>query len=83
MTERLLRTYERVAHQEHFCDRCCEPIHLGEMYEGRVTVYANNLETDLVVIKTHIHPSCDFPQDPDEERTSIKKESRVSLKKAA
>lgn len=60
---RELRRYERVACQEHFCDRCCNYIHAGDMYEGRVVVTDNSR---LLVWKTHIHPSCDYPEEPED-----------------
>ena len=60
--ERELRTYQRVAYREHFCDRCCDYIHPGEMYEGRVVVTNSRR---ILVWKTHKYPTCDFPDDPD------------------
>lgn len=61
-----LRSYHSVAQVAHWCDRCCQPIYPGEMYEGVVQVLPNQ-EHRLIVWKTHINPSCDFPEDPDEE----------------
>ena len=60
--ERLLRTYERVAHINHYCDRCCKHIEPGDQYQGIVQV------TDLhglIVFKFHTNPPCDFPKVPD------------------
>ena len=66
--ERELRTYERVAYKEHFCYRCCDYIHPGEMYEGRVVITKSR---KLFVWKTHKHPLCDFPEDPDKGRKDL------------
>lgn len=68
MSRKTLRRYERVAQREHFCDRCCEYIHPGEMYEGIVSVNEDRKEHRVTVSKTHIHPGCDYPPDPEEER---------------
>ena len=59
-----LRTYQHIAHKEHWCDRCCTHINPGEMYEGNVTITENH---GLMVWKFHLNPRCDFPEDPDEE----------------
>lgn len=64
--ERMLRQYVRVADREHWCDRCCQYIEPGEMYEGRVmlTLIRATGKRAILVIKYHIHPSCDWPPDP-------------------
>ncbi|MEK6925146.1 MAG: hypothetical protein AABW71_02810 [Nanoarchaeota archaeon] len=41
MTSRILRSYVRVAQQEHWCERCQSPITAGEMYRGEVYVQKN------------------------------------------
>lgn len=75
--ERELRTYQRVAHQRHFCDNCCRDINSGDMYEGRVVV--TNFH-GLLVYKTHVNPMCDFPEDPEGERNSTNKfEKKLEL----
>ncbi len=61
---RILRTYRHVAQTQHWCDRCCRYIEPGEYYEGSVHLYDNH---QLIVFKTHIEPSCDYPPDPDDE----------------
>lgn len=61
-----LRTYQCVARSLHWCDRCCQQILPGEMYEGFVQILPNQ-EHRLIVWKTHIYPSCDLPDDPEEE----------------
>lgn len=60
---RLLRTYERKAKLDHFCDRCTEYIQAGQVYEG--FVYA--VEKHIMVVKQHVDPSCDFPEEPGRE----------------
>lgn len=71
----LLRTYSHVAHQEHFCDICCRYILPGEFYQGEVYI-ANQ---GLIVFKTHINPSCDFPPPEDEEYSIDSKNSNNKL----
>lgn len=63
--ERELRTYQRVAYKNHWCDRCCRDIQPGEMYEGRVVLTDNHR---LFVWKTHVSPMCEFPEDPDKDK---------------
>lgn len=68
MSTRVLRTYARVAHTFHFCDKCCQQIYPGEMYEGRVEVIDRspyNPKPFFTVFKHHIEPECDWPPDPD------------------
>ena len=72
---RLLRTYTRVAHQDHFCDRCCNPIMPGEEYEARVEVTRRG---HILVWKNHINPGCDYPEDPDEIRDDVEEDLDVS-----
>jgi hypothetical protein len=59
---RFLRSYQSVAHREHFCDCCCRYILMGEQYEG--SVYAHN-KFGIIVTKQHVNPACDWP-DPEE-----------------
>ena len=67
MVERTLRTYERMAQAHHWCDRCCTYIKPGDFYEGRVTVDNDRHHNKLKVWKTHIFPSCEFPEEPEDE----------------
>ena len=78
--ERELRRYERVAYQSHFCDRCCDYINPGEIYEGRVVITDNH---GLLVWKTHVHPICDFPEEPEENELENTKSLEENLKLAA
>ncbi len=78
---RELRNYQRIAYQEHFCDRCCDYIRPGDMYEGRVVVHKINEKNRLVVWKIHINPSCDYPEEPKEDLEIIA--FREELKLAA
>jgi hypothetical protein len=61
---RIFRTYRHVAQRRHWCDQCCRHIEPGEYYEGSVQLYKNHR---LIVFKTHVEPSCDYPPDPDDE----------------
>lgn len=60
----ILRTYRHMANTFHWCDRCCRYIEPGEFYEGSVWVRNRH---SLIIFKTHVYPSCDFPPDPEEE----------------
>jgi len=78
--ERELRRYQRVAYQEHFCDRCCNCIHPGDIYEGRIVTDKGR----FLVWKTHISPSCDYPEEPKESKDLEKIiRSKEELKHAA
>lgn len=70
---RHLRSYEHVAHKEHFCDYCGIDIVPGDLYKGLVGV--NN--GFLVVIKRHLVPGCPFPL---EEEFELLKESAKKSK---
>lgn len=61
---RMLRSYRRVAQQEHFCDHCFLLIFPGEWYEGRVEV---NGKGRLWVYREHVEPRCEWPTDPDDD----------------
>lgn len=83
-----LRVYQHVAQKEHWCDRCCTHIQPGDMYEGHVEINRGR----LVVIKYHINPSCDYPEDPEDIKEMDKEQARKrekfnnlekSLRKAA
>lgn len=79
---RTLRSYRHIAQTEHFCDRCCRHIHPGEMYEGLVQVYKGDNKSRLLVLKMHIYPSCDYPDnDPDSDEyrllERIKREEKI------
>ena len=65
---RFLRDYRYMAQRTHWCDRCCRDIQPGDYYEGMV--YANK-KFGIVVLKFHIEPICDYPEEPDEFRNSI------------
>lgn len=58
-----IRDYEHVAQMEHFCNVCKEHIGSGEQYIGSVYIDKGR----AVVSKQHSNPSCDFPEDPDDE----------------
>lgn len=79
---RLLRTYVRIAHEPHDCDRCMMQIMPGDQYEG--AVYAvpkqGRRRKLILVLKQHVFPGCDWPPDPDEEEYV---ESRRELPLAA
>lgn len=64
---RRLRTYERIAHEQHDCSACPNPIEPGDQYQGEVWLWetrdygtCNKLE----VRKYHL----ECPEDPEEER---------------
>jgi len=84
---KILRSYERIAEKEHWCDCCCNYIHPGEMYHGEVQLREEKAINRISVFKSHINPCCDFPPDPEEDRDSEReeKESGIEskLKKAA
>ena len=61
---RHLRSYTSVADKEHWCDSCCSYIMPGEMYEGEVCVQK---PWGIVVIKRHVNPCCEPPEDPEDE----------------
>ena len=61
--QRCLRTYERVAYQEHTCWNCSEHIKPGDFYKGEVWVG----EAGLTVMKFHENPHCENPWDEEEE----------------
>ncbi len=63
---RLLRTYTRVAHTEHFCAVCLELILPGDRYEADVYVCPGV----IIVLKRHIDPPCDLPDPPFDEEDS-------------
>lgn len=58
----ILRHFEHMARDYHFCDRCCEQITPGEPYRGYILVS----ERGLFVYKEHAN-GCEFPPDPREE----------------
>ena len=62
MPEYCLRTYERIARVEHWCDMCCTHIQPGEQYQGDVRVTESH---GIIVWKTHINPPCEFPREPE------------------
>ena len=62
---RLLRSYESVAQEEHWCDDCCTYIMPGDFYGGRVMLRPERKEERIMVFKHHIYPACPF--DPNEE----------------
>lgn len=67
---RILRTYQRVAQREHWCDRCCNCIEPGEYYEGSIQIWGRGR---LLVFKVHIFPACDYPPDPEEKKEKAEK----------
>lgn len=77
---RPLRSYQYMAMQTHWCDRCLSPILPGESYEG--TVYAT--DHGILVIKMHVYPMCDYPPDPDyDEKDEIQIPEESPLSEAA
>ncbi|MEK6889522.1 MAG: hypothetical protein AABW80_05455 [Nanoarchaeota archaeon] len=67
---RNLRSYTRVAFQEHWCDRCCNYIQPGDMYKAHVELREEKKKHRIIVWKYHINPGCDFPEDPEDEEES-------------
>lgn len=65
---RILRTYARTAHEQHFCDRCCRYIEPGDYYQGTVQLCNGK----LMVWKEHEDPPC--PVDPWEEEREMMEE---------
>ena len=57
MSSRILRSYERMAQQEHYCKKCQSPITSGELYRGTVTVnkgeYGGKKRSWVTVDKAH------------------------------
>lgn len=82
---RRLRTYRRVAHIDHHCDRCQKTIHPGDYYEGTVEVRRRRGETKkrISVWKEHVNPDCDFPEFPDDDHGWEESEQDIDLPKAA
>ena len=72
---RWLRTYRRIAHEQHWCDICCTHIQPGEEYEGRVEVFRRGC---IVVWRSHVNPMCEPPPDPDELRDDAEEDIDVS-----
>lgn len=66
---RILRTYQRVAFIDHFCDRCMQMIMPGDVYEGYVEVGSDG---KLRVFKNHVMPHCDYPTEPSDEESGFK-----------
>ena len=69
---RHLETTEQVAYKDYFCDRCCESIRPGEIYSREVSMLSKlekqswNTNITISVKREHVHPACDFPEDPEE-----------------
>jgi len=81
--EKILRTYQHVAQETHWCDRCCRHIQPGEIYEG--SVYVSKLH-GLYTLKIHVEPSCDYPwedEDSDEYLEGLEHTVEEPTKKAA
>lgn len=80
---RILRSYRRIAHQEHFCDNCFSRIQPGEEYEATVEVSRLwNGKTTVMVWKRHVE-WCEPPPDPEWESDNVEEDLDVDLKKAA
>jgi len=72
---RTLREYTHVASKEHWCDNCMSYISPGEMYEGSVQICGGK----FIVYKRHIHPRCEFPDEPDDyKEMEMKQEYRMA-----
>ncbi len=60
MSSRILRSYERMAQQEHYCKKCQTPIISGELYRGTVAVnkgeYDGKKRSWVTVDKAHSNP---------------------------
>lgn len=78
-----LRTYCRVARDEHWCDCCCTYIQPGEEYKGIVEVIKKGGRSKVIVWKEHINPCCELPEPPDEDYSDRDMEDDVDFKKAA
>jgi hypothetical protein len=63
---RVLRSYERIAHDFHHCDYCYRQIEPGDSYKGAVFLYDEMTKHRLIVRKQHIMPECE-PDDPFED----------------
>lgn len=79
-----LRTYQRMAHREHACDRCQQPIFPGEMYEAEVTMGTCLVERagrrftkKIVSVHKQHMDSCDFPDEPDDCRDDLDQSGEV------
>ena len=85
MMRRILRTYRRMAHIDHHCDKCQCPISPGEEYQGEVVLadqYSGGRK--IVVYKEHVWPGCDWPPEPEwEKEDDVEEDLDVDLKKAA
>ena len=77
--QRLLRTYRHLAHIDHWCDRCCDYIQPGDMYEGMV--YASE-KFGIITFKYHIDPICDEPKDYDYEENDLERTVKEEIKEA-
>lgn len=61
----ILREYDRVANQEHYCDNCHGYIHPGEMYRGTIFLNQRKKTNRIIVNKKHINPFCEDPFEDD------------------
>lgn len=78
---RFLRSYRRIANQQHFCDNCCSYIEPGEEYEARVEVCRlHNGKTTVMVWKRHTY-GCEPPPEPDYQEEDVGED--VDFPKAA
>lgn len=72
---RTLRTFTRMAQQQHFCDWCCRYIEGGDRYKGTVQIFNGK----LVVWKQHDDPPC--PVDPWQEEQQILRDIEKEVEK--
>jgi hypothetical protein len=80
---RILRTYRRIAHIEHHCDKCQGPILPGDEYWADVVLADQHTgERKVIVFKEHIWPACDWPG-PWDDDGSVEEDLDVDLKQAA
>ncbi|MFO0764951.1 MAG: hypothetical protein U0487_02805 [Patescibacteria group bacterium] len=63
---------------QHVCDRCLNPIDPGEEYEGSILLYERG---KLLVLKMHISPCCDYPDEPSDDSGGASNIVRVDFKK--
>lgn len=73
--QRILRSYRRVAQENHFCDCCCRDIWPGEEYEASVEIWKRgDGKRFLVVWKKHVNPMCDPPEEPIYDEEGVEEE---------
>ncbi|MBR9676578.1 hypothetical protein GOV04_00360 [Candidatus Woesearchaeota archaeon] len=69
-----------MAQKDHWCDRCCDYIQPGDMYEGMV--YASK-KWSIITLKFHKYPACDYPEEPDDKKSNLEMVVEKEIKEAA